>query len=658
MVSGEDNDALAATPASGALSTRYLCGTLLMFGHHSGRDNHLRINTMLRSLSRPALYIEPAVHLLAETLTVHENRPMAWVVLYVNGVTDTLTIFLPYTALALATIDPSVCESWHSMVTGEELAKCGLSDAQNELILQLVLAFRAFSQGHREVTFVNFHDFIKVFTLHVRALAPHKPADEALLVMSYYMLEVMPDVIFPDERALMDALGLVDVDPSTQEVTDHATVNPVSVVPTSLDCALADLASPASVKPLSVDPIIPTSVVPTSVNPSASVNPIVPASVDHALADLASPTSVNPTSVVPASVVPTSLDCALTDLASPASVKPSSVNPVVPTSVVPTSVNPASVDPASSASTDHMPVVPASANRASADLVSTDRESTDPMPVFSSSIGDVLSSPCLDDEAPQWISVSSTPTSPRYSPTSPHYSPISAHYSDIGSDFDIPPPVSTTFPQSRAPPDDTVSEAYLRSSTATATSDRPSSHDLAALAALYNLPAETPASTLGHSYGALMVTATQRLVPPVRWSAMLEEIADVHRSLIIAELLDCARPPSLSPTTHALLIEQLFAGAPASVCGASSSADMGAGEGYTAGDGVQEGMGNVSGGAGVADVGARARSIAGEDACGGSAGAGACAATGSGAGAVPDTHARARKRKGKGTRKGKGKVGT
>ncbi|KAH9911958.1 uncharacterized protein BXZ73DRAFT_82557 [Epithele typhae] len=470
--------------------------------------------------------VEPAVHLLSETLTAHESRPMGG-----------------WSCTSMVSPTPSrVCEGWYSMVTGEELAKCGLSDAQNGLILQLILAFRAFSQGHREVAFVNFQDFIKVFTLHVRALAPHEPADEALLSMSYYMLEVMPDalkVIFPDEHALMEALGLVDIHRSTQ----------------------SELAAPASTAPTFAAPVSTTRV----------------AAVDHV-------------------------------------------------------------------------------------------QLTDPMPsILFSSIGGVLSFSCLDDEALEWISISSTPTSPRYSPRSPHYSPISPHYSEFGSDDNVQPLVATASPyqQSYAPPDDSVSDAYLWSSAVPAASDPPSSpHDLTALTALYNLPTETAASAQGCSYGAIMVSAMRRLVPPARWSAMLDEIADHHRSLIIAELLDSAPPPSLSPTTHALIIEQLFAGAPSSMGGVSSRADMGAGGDYTAGDHVWEGTASdVGRGPGVGtDTGSRMDTSSRMDSGSGLTGVGAhahvapseqvraCTATGSGA------HARAPKRKAKETRKGKGKV--
>ncbi|KAH9892215.1 uncharacterized protein BXZ73DRAFT_99303 [Epithele typhae] len=161
-----------------------------------------------------------------------------------------------------------------------------------------------------------------------------------------------------------------------------------------------------------------------------------------------------------------------------------------------------------------------------------------------------------------------------------------------------------------------VSDAYLNSmGPSVDTPSIPPSDTLAALSELYNLGTDTsPTGASAHSgktYGELMVAATRRLVPPARWASMIEELAEYHRSLVIAELLDTPRPSTISPRTHAILVETLFAGADA---GVSSLTD----------DREQEGANDTGvAGPGAAPVG-------------------------------PQMRTRTRKRKGKGKGKGKG----
>ncbi|KAH9911911.1 uncharacterized protein BXZ73DRAFT_82572 [Epithele typhae] len=117
--------------------------------------------------------------------------------------------------------------------------------------------------------------------------------------------------------------------------------------------------------------------------------------------------------------------------------------------------------------------------------------------------------------------------------------------------------------------------------------DNPStsfSDELAALSELYDLGTDPSlgggsAPTFGQTYGEMMVAATRRLVPPARWVSIVEEIAEYHRSLVIAELLDAPRPSTLSPRTHAVLVDTLFAGAAAAtdLHAAGSSGDVGVG---------------------------------------------------------------------------------
>ncbi|KAH9910573.1 uncharacterized protein BXZ73DRAFT_108804 [Epithele typhae] len=117
--------------------------------------------------------------------------------------------------------------------------------------------------------------------------------------------------------------------------------------------------------------------------------------------------------------------------------------------------------------------------------------------------------------------------------------------------------------------------------------DNPStsfSDELAALSELYDLGTDPSlgggsAPSFGQTYGEMMVAATRRLVPPARWVSIVEEIAEYHRSLVIAELLDAPRPSTLSPRTHAVLVDTLFAGAAAAtdLHAAGSSGDVGVG---------------------------------------------------------------------------------
>ncbi|KAH9939607.1 uncharacterized protein BXZ73DRAFT_99221 [Epithele typhae] len=182
-----------------------------------------------------------------------------------------------------------------------------------------------------------------------------------------------------------------------------------------------------------------------------------------------------------------------------------------------------------------------------------------------------------------------------------------------------------------------VSDAYLNSmGPSVDTPSIPPSDTLAALSELYDLGTDTsPTGASAHSgktYGELMVAATRRLVPPARWASMIEELAEYHRSLVIAELLDTPRPSTISPRTHAILVETLFAGAAAAMDLGGTFADAGidaearadAGVSSLTDDREQEGANDTGvAGPGAAPVG-------------------------------PQMRTRTRKRKGKGKGKGKG----
>ncbi|KAH9910653.1 uncharacterized protein BXZ73DRAFT_108689 [Epithele typhae] len=170
----------------------------------------------------------PAIYIFAETrhdrgLGPPSTRPLSheWLTILVNGVTDTVILMLPYTQAALNTVDHPRADAWLSIVRGPKLRQCGLRDDQNGLLLQLVLAYSAFVKNSPAVQNVDFHLFVDTLSLFIGELDAHDSADPLLFAMSVFMLDIIPEVIYPDQDLLACARAALAA------LEDDANVSPV-----------------------------------------------------------------------------------------------------------------------------------------------------------------------------------------------------------------------------------------------------------------------------------------------------------------------------------------------------------------------------------------------------------------------------------------------
>ncbi|KAH9911126.1 uncharacterized protein BXZ73DRAFT_105983 [Epithele typhae] len=235
----------------------------------------------------------PAIYLLTETRRDSDVGPPStralnheWLTVLVNGVTDTVVLLLPYTQAALNAVDHTRAEAWVSIVRGSKLQRCGLRDDQNGLLLQLVLAYSAFAKNTPAVENVDFHLFVDTLSLFVEALDSHDSADTALMAMSVFMLDIIPEVIYPDPdllasaRAVLAALEDSPVLTSTSLLT-HASAHvpsPSFSVAAETGFSSATVIVPAfAIAPTITPTIMPTSMpilVPASTHPPAPEPPV------------------------------------------------------------------------------------------------------------------------------------------------------------------------------------------------------------------------------------------------------------------------------------------------------------------------------------------------------------------------------------------------
>ncbi|KAH9911182.1 uncharacterized protein BXZ73DRAFT_108195 [Epithele typhae] len=228
------------------------------------RDVHNTVNSL-----KPSIYIllkEDTLYSVPPDTFDDETAPV-WAAVLVNGVTKTLTLFLPCTPLALATVSRARAEKWLHQVLGPPLENCELPEEQCGLLLQLILAFRAFVQEDDNVAHIPFDYFAKVFIRHARSLNTHEPATEVLTALSLFLLDIMPQVVFPEEEDLARVRALANPGTMVPVLASPSAIppQPCSDEPTS---SSSDLAAPSLLGidiPLSATPVLPV--------PSASASP-------------------------------------------------------------------------------------------------------------------------------------------------------------------------------------------------------------------------------------------------------------------------------------------------------------------------------------------------------------------------------------------------
>ncbi|TBU50985.1 hypothetical protein BD310DRAFT_983062 [Dichomitus squalens] len=137
--------------------------------------------------------LEPRLYLLTETRSKHfgSAEDVRAVTLFVNGVSATFNVLLPTAEILLAITPETEILQWIELAEGDTLRACDISDAQRDIVLKILYAYRACYFQHG-VTPADIELFFRLVAEAAMALDDHEPADEVLEDLVQYVTSAFP----------------------------------------------------------------------------------------------------------------------------------------------------------------------------------------------------------------------------------------------------------------------------------------------------------------------------------------------------------------------------------------------------------------------------------------------------------------------------------
>ena len=74
----------------------------------------------------------------------------------------------------------ATCNKWLAAVQGPDVTRTGINDEQREMVLHLLLAFRAYSQARDDIDQDGYYNVVGELVVLAKSCQPHERADDHL----------------------------------------------------------------------------------------------------------------------------------------------------------------------------------------------------------------------------------------------------------------------------------------------------------------------------------------------------------------------------------------------------------------------------------------------------------------------------------------------
>ena len=77
-------------------------------------------------------------------------------------------------------LSESTCNAWIAAVQGPDVTRTGINDDQREMVLHLLLTFRAYSQAHADVDLDTYYGVVAELVVLAMSCHPEERVDDHL----------------------------------------------------------------------------------------------------------------------------------------------------------------------------------------------------------------------------------------------------------------------------------------------------------------------------------------------------------------------------------------------------------------------------------------------------------------------------------------------
>ena len=101
----------------------------------------------------------------------------------------------------LQALEDAYWGNWIAMIQGPVMGRCGATPTQRQLLLDLVLTYRAFTSGTARVPDIWYTNFVRSL-INIARVHPDRAVDEPILTLTKGLRALLPHVC-PMSRLLM-----------------------------------------------------------------------------------------------------------------------------------------------------------------------------------------------------------------------------------------------------------------------------------------------------------------------------------------------------------------------------------------------------------------------------------------------------------------------